>query len=267
MNLDLSGKRALVCGSSSGIGRAAAIELANLGAHVTLLARDAAKLQAVAIALPRPKDQTHNFIAVDLSNPEAVRAALAEHLEPSPQALNPPPTILINNTGGPPGGTALDTKPADLLACFNAQLLTAHALTQLLVPAMKAANFGRIVNITSTSVKSPIPNLAISNIIRPAVAAWAKCMSIELAKFGITVNNVLPGYTKTDRLSSLFKARSEKQGVTIDKIEQDIIAATPAGRFGEAHEIASVIAFLCSPAAAYVNGINVPVDGGRLLTL
>ena len=267
MNLDLSNHRALVCGSTSGIGRACAIELAQLGAHVTLLARDAEKLQRVSLELPRPKGQTHNFIVADLSDPAAVRAAVEANLPPNAQPLNPPPTILINNTGGPPAGPAVDAKPEDLMACFRAQLITAHVLTQLLIPIFKAAGFGRVVNITSTSVKSPIPNLAVSNIVRPAVAAWAKCMSLELAPFGVTVNNVLPGYTNTDRLASLLKNRAAKQNVPFEKVQQEVIAATPAGRLGEPEEIAAAVAFLCTPAAAYVNGINVPVDGGRLMVL
>ncbi|MGQ0628946.1 MAG: SDR family oxidoreductase, partial [Phycisphaerales bacterium] len=138
---------------------------------------------------------------------------------------------------------------------------------QLLTPGFKAAGFGRVINITSTAVKQPIPNLAISNIVRPAVAAWAKCLSVELAPFGVTVNNVLPGYTDTDRLSSLFKARSTKQGISIDKIQSDVVASIPAGRLARAEEIASAVAFLASPAAAYISGINLPVDGGRLATL
>jgi 3-oxoacyl-[acyl-carrier protein] reductase len=267
MNLDLSDRRALVCGGSGGIGLACARELALLGAHVTLIARDLAKLERAVASLPRPRAQTHNFIVADLGVPEAVRSAVAPHLEAGERPLLPLPTILINNTGGPPGGTALEAKPADLLACFSAQLLTAHALVQLLLPSFRSAGFGRIINIASTSVKQPIPNLAISNIVRPAVAAWAKCLSVELAPLGVTVNNLLPGYTVTDRLESIVNTRAAKQGSSPDKVKADIIAATPAGRFATPEEIGAAAAFLASPAAAYINGINLPVDGGRLATL
>lgn len=259
MNLDLSNRRALVCGSSGGIGLACAVELAKLGASVTLMARSAEKLGAAKAQLP-PGD--HDVLVADLADPAGAEAALRGSLDAAR-----PYSILINNTGGPPAGAAIDASAADLLACFQSQLLTAHALVRVLLDQFKAQKYGRVINIASTSVKQPIPNLGISNIVRPAVAAWGKCLATELGGFGITVNNVLPGYTDTDRLRSLVKGRATKQGVDEDKIRQDIMAATPVGRFGTPEEIASVVAFLASPAAAYVNGINVPVDGGRLGTL
>lgn len=265
MNLDLTGKRALVCGSSGGIGLACAVELARLGARVTLLARDAAKLAA---ALEHLRSQAgvkgeHDTIHADLSQPQALRGAVEVHLAASPGAYH----ILVNNTGGPPPGPAIDATPEQLLAAFSSQLIAAQLLTQLLLPGMKAATYGRIINITSTSVKQPIPNLGISNIVRPAVAAWAKCLATELGGFGITANNILPGYTSTDRLASLVKGRAAKNNVSEDDVKREIMAATPAGRFGTPEEIASVVAFVASPAAAYLNGVNIPVDGGRLGTL
>lgn len=263
MNLDLSGKAALVCGSSSGIGRACAVELALLGASCVLLSRDAEKLRAAADDLDTSKGQKHAVLAADLSNPSAARSALAAFLAQSGTTIH----ILINNTGGPAAGAASDASPESLLAAFTSQLLAAQTLTQVLIPGMKAANYGRIINITSTSVKSPIPNLGVSNIVRPAVAAWAKCLATELGPHGITANNILPGYTKTERLAALFKGRAAKQGTTEEAVAAEIIASTPARRLGEASEIAAAVAFLASPAASYINGVNLPVDGGRLNTL
>jgi 3-oxoacyl-[acyl-carrier protein] reductase len=262
MNLDLTGKRALVCGSSAGIGRACAAELAAQGAHVTLAARDRAKLQGVLDALPRPKGQPHDLLVADFARPEDVRQAVAASADPSR-----PWHILVNNTGGPPAGATLDAFPEQLVAAFNAQLVTAHVLAQLLVPGMKAASYGRIINITSTSVKQPIANLAISNIVRPAVAAWAKCLSQDLGPFGITVNNVLPGYTSTERLGSLMENRAKARGVPAEAIAKEWIATIPAARLGTPEDLAAAVAFLASPAAGYINGINLPVDGGRLGTL
>jgi len=265
MDLSLAGKRALVCGSTQGIGRAAAVELAHLGATVTLLARDEDRLRLAAAELPRPRGadaQGHTFLVADFSDPASVRTTV--HASLSDGA---PYHILINNTGGPPGGPVLDAPPEQFLAAFNAHVICNQILVQLLVPGMKRAGYGRIVNVISTSVKMPIPNLGVSNTIRGAVANWAKTLAGELGPHGITVNNVLPGYTRTERLASLIKARAQKAGVTEADVEREMIATIPAGRFGEAEEVAAAIAFLCSPAAAYINGINLPVDGGRLGTL
>lgn len=263
MDLDLSNRRAVVCGSTAGLGRAAAVELALLGASITLVARNPDKLAATLAELPRPRpaqQQQHRCIAADLADPASVRRAAGE-------LADDPAHILINNTGGPPGGTAIDAAPDAYLAAFTAHLIAAQILTQALVPHMRVARFGRIVNIISTSVKAPIPNLGVSNTIRAAVAGWAKTLAAELGPDGITVNNVLPGYTRTDRLSSLVTARAAKAGTSEQKIESDLIATIPAGRFGEAHELGAAVAFLCSPAAGYINGVNLPVDGGRLPTL
>jgi len=262
MNLDLSGRRALVCGSSAGIGRACAAELASLGASVTLLARDRAKLEGVLASLPHGKGQGHDVIVADLSNPGAVEAAVKPALDASR-----PYHILVNNTGGPPAGPAIDATPEHLVAAVNAQLITAHVLVRLLLPGFQASRYGRVINITSTSVKQPIANLGISNVVRPAVTAWAKCLSQELGKFGITVNNVLPGYTATERLGQLMQGRAKARGVAPDAIEKEWIDTIPLGRLGEASDIAAGVAFLASPAGGYVSGINLPIDGGRLGTL
>lgn len=262
MNLDLSNRHALVCGSNQGIGNACAHQLASQGATITLLGRNQPGLQAALPTLPTPNAQSHTILVADLSNPTATHAAVAQALHP-----DHPWTILINNTGGPPPGSALDASPADLLAAFNAQLLSAQALVRLLLPGFKTASFGRIINISSTSIKQPIPGLAISNIIRPAVASWAKCLAAELGPLGVTVNNVLPGYTATERLSSIISGRAAKAGTTDDAIRQDFIASTPMRRLGQPQDIAAAVGFLASPAASYISGINLPVDGGRLAVL
>jgi len=264
MNTSLDTRRALVCGASQGIGLAAAHELASLGASITLVARDEVRLAAAAKALPliTGSKQTHHWFAADFSKPEALRETV--RTEPSLQSGATPYTILINNTGGPPGGPIVDAKPEEFLAAFTAHVLSSQILTQALVPAMKEAKFGRIVNIISTSVKAPIPGLGVSNTIRGAVASWAKTLAGELGSHGITVNNVLPGFTETDRLSSLIAGRATKAGTSIDQVKTDMIATIPAGRFARAEEVGAAIAFLCSPAGAYINGINLPVDGGRL---
>ncbi|CAN5683652.1 SDR family oxidoreductase [soil metagenome] len=268
MNLDLTGKRALICGSSGGIGLACAAELAGLGAQCILLARDEGKLAAALRTLPPVGGlggRGHVRIVADLANPEGVRDAVAGHLRGESAGSGAGAVhIVINNTGGPPAGSALEAKPEDLLKAFSAQLIAAQMLAQLLAPGMKAAGYGRIINITSTSVKQPIPNLGISNIVRPAVAAWAKCLATELGGFGITANNILPGFTSTERLSALMSGRAKTQQRSQSEVEAEVMATIPAGRFAAPREVAAVVAFLCTPAAAYVNGINVPVDGGRL---
>lgn len=261
MQLDLSGRHALVCGASQGIGRASAVELAELGASVSVLARNADALKAVADTLPRKHGQQHRWFAVDMSQTESLRTALADIVASGPIE------ILINNTGGPPGGPAHSAEVSAYEAAFRQHLLAGQTLLQALLPGMRARSYGRIVNVISTSVKEPIAGLGVSNTVRAAVAAWAKTLSSELAADGITVNNVLPGYTRTARLDSLLSAQASTSGRSGDEIAQGILASVPARRFGEASEVASVIAFLCTPAAAYVNGVSIAVDGGRTRTL
>jgi 3-oxoacyl-[acyl-carrier protein] reductase len=261
MNLDLTGKHALVCGGSQGIGFAAAIELAKLGADVTLLARSPASLDAALIALPKTGAQKHATIAVDMADHAALGAAI-ENL-----ATTHPVNILVNNTGGPPGGPAHTATSDAFLAAFNQHIIAAQTVLKAILPGMRASGYGRIVNVISTSVKEPIRNLGVSNTIRGATASWAKTLATELGPFGITVNNVLPGYTKTQRLEQILADRSRATHTTEDAVAKTMLATVPLGRFAEPGEIAAAIAFLASPAAGYINGINVPVDGGRTLSL
>lgn len=262
MELSLQGRHALVCGASQGIGLACARELASLGATVTLAARSRDRLEAARSSLTAGAGQAHDVLAVDLSKPEAARDAVGA-LVASGREYH----ILVNNTGGPPAGPMLGASVEQLRAAFDSLLVTAHVLVQALVPGMTRARYGRIINITSTSVKQPIANLGLSNAVRAGVANWAKSLSQELAPHGITVNNVLPGFVDTERLGDLFKARASKAGSDVESVRRDTVASIPAGRIGNPVEVASVVAFLASPAAGYVNGINLPVDGGRLGTL
>lgn len=262
MNLQLLGKHALVCGASQGIGRATAHELAALGADVTVLARSAEALEKVVADLPRiTSAQKHGYVAVDMSDHAALRTEIEAIA--NADAVN----IFINNTGGPPGGPANSASSDDFLTAFKQHLIAAQTILQAILPGMQGSGYGRIVNVISTSVKEPIRNLGVSNTIRGAVASWSKTLAGELGQYGITVNNVLPGYTRTQRLDQILADRSKATGNSEQAIADGMLASVPLRRFAEASEIASVIAFLASPAAGYVNGINVPVDGGRTLSL
>ena len=257
MDLELKGKRAIVCGSTQGIGKAIAIELALLGADITLLARNEAKLKDVRTALPSKAGQRHEYLIADFSHFEKLRTTIEEYTKGT--LIH----ILVNNTGGPPGGDILDAEPQEFLSAFSAHLMCNQVLVQAIVPGMKKSGFGRIINIISTSVKMPIKGLGVSNTVRAAVANWSKTLSVELAPFGITVNNILPGATRTGRLDDIIRNRSEKTGRSFDEIQAEMIKEIPAGRLADAHEIASAAAFIASPAAGYITGINIPVDGGR----
>lgn len=257
--MELTGKRALVCGSSQGIGRASAIELARRGASVVLAARDERDLQSVAASLATGDGRRHTYLAVDFSDPERLEEKVRAEL-----STNGPIQILVNNTGGPPSGPLLEASSDDFLSAITRHVLCNQLLVRALLPGMKASNYGRIINIVSTSVVLPIRGLGVSNTTRAAVANWARTLADELGPFGITVNNVLPGFTDTARLKSLLQKRADKAGVSLDDIVEQAKAGIPMKRFAEPSEIAAVVGFLASPAASYVSGVNLPVDGGRL---
>ena len=255
-------KHALVCGSSKGIGASTAVELAKLGVTITLLARDKESLSNVLERLDTSRQQKHNFIIADFDDPHKLKDTIDQHV-----ANNPTIHILINNSGGPKPGPIMDANLQDFISAFKRHLICNHILVQAVVPKMKEARFGRIINITSTSVKEPIKGLGISNTIRGAVANWAKTLSFELGEFGITVNNILPGYTDTQRLKEIFLNKSKKSNYDIESIISDAHSQIPLGRFADPKETAKAICFLASEDASYINGINLPVDGGRLSTL
>ncbi len=262
MNIDLSGKHAMVCGSTQGIGKAIAIELALLGADVTLVARDEKKLLQVKKELPVKMGQKHDCIHADFFFPAELQLKAERYIK-----QKGPVHILVNNTGGPPGGEITQAKVEEFTKAFSSHLVCNHILVQSVLEGMKAEKYGRIINIISTSVKQPLKGLGVSNTIRAAVGNWAKTLSVELAPFGITVNNVLPGATNTARISTLLETKSKKTGKQIKELEEEMLKEIPAGRFAEPSEVACAVAFLASPAAAYINGINVPVDGGRTACL
>ncbi|REA62520.1 short-chain dehydrogenase [Dyadobacter luteus] len=262
MNLNLTGKTALVCGSTQGIGKATALELAKLGANVTLIARNESVLRQTVELLDTSAGQLHRYIVADFADNQNVKDAIENYLR-----LCPDVHILINNTGGPAGGQAIDAESEQFVKAFQMHLVNYQNITQAVVPSMKRAGFGRIVNIISTSVKQPIAGLGVSNTIRAAVASWSKTLSAELGPFAITCNNVLPGYTKTARLDAVLQMRSDASGKSLEEVTESLQNAIPIRRFSEAEEVAAAVAFLCSPAAGSINGINLPVDGGRTESL
>lgn len=257
MNTSLQGKTAVIGGSTQGIGLAIAQELAAMGATCILLARNEQTLQQVTAGLPVPYQQRHSYKVADFAQPDQVRQAITSIVAATPVH------ILINNTGGPPPGPITEAAEEAFLAAFNQHIICNQILVKTVIPGMKEAAYGRIINVISTSVRIPNKNLGVSNTIRGATASWAKTMSNELAQFGITVNNILPGYTKTQRLDSLIQNTASRRNVDPKVIEQEMLNEIPAKRFGEASELAAVAAFLASPAAAYVNGVSIPVDGGK----
>ncbi|MFC4636263.1 SDR family oxidoreductase [Dokdonia ponticola] len=259
MDLHLTHKNALVCGSTAGIGKATAIALAQEGAHVTLIARNEDKLKQALTELPNDGTQTHTYVVADFTQPLQVAQAVSETKKQF--------HILINNTGGPPGGAIIDADVTAFAKAFTQHLQSNHLLVQTVVPGMKSLGYGRIINVISTSVKQPLDGLGVSNTIRGAVANWSKTLANELGSFGITVNNVLPGATATGRLSEIIENKAKKTGKSIEDIATAMQNAAPAKRFAQPEEVASAITFLASEKASFINGINVPVDGGRTKSL
>lgn len=257
MNLNIIGKNALIAGSTQGIGLAIAKELALLGADCTLIARNEEKLKEAVASLDHSQGQRHGYLVADYSDYRHVEAVVSQW------AADKQIHILINNSGGPAGGPITDAQPEAFLQAFQQHLICNQLVTQALLPGMKAASYGRIINIISTSVKIPLKNLGVSNTIRAAVAGWAKTLSNEVAQYGITVNNVLPGATATARLESIIANKAEKSAGSKEEAAAEMIAEIPMKRFGAPEEIAAMAAFLASPAAGYVTGVSIPVDGGR----
>lgn len=257
MNLNLHGKNALVCGGSKGIGKASAEALARLGANVTIVSRNTGNLMETIAALPKQSDQHHDYLKADFADSADLKRKVKQLLDS--KTIH----ILINNTGGPPSGAMLSAEPEDFLDAYKQHLICNHILAQLVVPGMKKSGYGRIINIISTSVKVPLKGLGVSNTTRGAVASWAKTLANELGSFGITVNNVLPGATATERLEQIINNKADKSGRSRDEVSTEMQDEIPMGRFAAPEEIGAAVAFLASPAAAYITGINLPVDGGR----
>lgn len=258
MTAPLTGRRALVCGASQGIGKACAGAIARAGAEVTVVARDEAALTQVVSDLDATAGQTHRLLVADFTDPPAVADAVKREI-----GKHGTFQVLLNNTGGPPSGPLMDATTEDLIAGLSKHVLAYQLLVKAVVPGMKDSHYGRIINIISTSVLLPIRGLGVSNTTRGAVANWGRTLAGELGPFGITVNNVLPGFTATDRLTSLLTKKVDKLGKSLQQIEDEAKATIPMGRFATADELGAVVAFLASPAASYVSGVNLPVDGGR----
>ena len=260
MNLELNNKYALVCGSTAGIGKATALALAEEGTIVTLIARNEDKLKATLAALPQHRN--HDYIVADFSNPLELQKKVANYIK-----NNHGFHVLVNNTGGPKGGPIFSAEIEEFESAFSQHLKCNHVLVQSVVPYMKEQKYGRIINVISTSVKQPLDGLGVSNTIRGAVANWSKTLANELGQFGITVNNVLPGATRTERLTQIIKNKSAKSGSTEEEAADAMKNAIPAKRFAKPEELADAITFLASERASYINGINLPVDGGRTKSL
>ena len=260
MNLNLKNKNALICGSTAGIGKATAIELAGLGANITLIARNEDKLKKVISELPTNQGQNHNYMVADFNDPNSLKETLSNNMSSNYH-------ILLNNTGGPKGGPILNADLSEFTDTFSQHLLCNHLLVQAVVPGMKENGYGRIINIISTSVKQPIEGLGVSNTVRGAVANWSKTLASELGPFGITVNNVLPGATATERLDQIMVNVGKKIGKSPEEASEIMKSIIPARRFAQPEEIAYAVVFLASEAAGYINGINLPVDGGRTKSL
>lgn len=260
MNLNLKNKNALICGSTAGIGKASAIELADLGVNITLIARNEDKLKKVLSELPTNQGQNHNYMVADFSDPNSLKETLSNNSSKNYH-------ILLNNTGGPKGGPIFNADLSEFRDTFSQHLLCNHLLVQAVVSGMKENSYGRIINIISTSVKQPIEGLGVSNTIRGAVANWSKTLASELGPFGITVNNVLPGATATERLDEIMINVGKKIGKSPEEASEVMRSIVPAKRFAQPEEIAYAVVFLASEAAGYINGINLPVDGGRTKSL
>lgn len=262
MDMTLNGRRALVCGASRGIGRAVAHELALLGASVVLLARDQQALDEAVAALPVSNGQIHHTLAVDMSSEELLIHSVNKLVDKH-GAIH----ILVNNTSGPPAGRLVDSDVESLSKAFYNHIVVSHHLMRVLTPGMRAEGYGRVINIVSTSVKQPIEGLGVSNTIRGAMASWSKTLATELGPLGITVNNVLPGATETERLTSIISGKAAKTGQTTDEVRLEMLSEIPVGRFALPSEVANAVAFLASPAASYINGTSILVDGGRTRAL
>ena len=259
LTTSIKGKNALICGSTSGIGMAVSKEFAQMGANVTLFARNEKKLESVIKSMECSDNQEHRFLVGDFNSPDNIQSVINNYIS-NGNTFH----ILINNSGGPKGGPIIEAKNEEFLEGFNRHLICNHILSTAVLSGMKSEKYGRIINIISTSVKQPIQGLGVSNTIRGAVASWSKTLSFEVSKWGITVNNILPGFTDTERLSSLIASKAKSCHKTETEIANNMKNQIPLGRFGTPEETAKAIAFLASPAAGYINGINLAVDGGRL---
>ena len=261
MEIDLTGKFALVGGSTDGIGKAIATRLAASGASVCIMARNKSKLEKVVNELDTSRNQKHKFLEVDFSNYNLFSNSIkyffkTNHID-----------ILVNNTQGPEGGSALEKSIDDYQSAFDLLFKCAVKTSLLALTNMRDKKWGRIINVASISVKEPLNYLVLSNSLRSALVTWSKTLSVDIAKFNITINNVLTGYFNTERLKQLNSKKAEKLGINISKIEDKIKDTIPMKRFGNPEEYANLVCFLASEKSDYITGINIPIDGGFLKSL
>ena len=257
--MNFKGASVVVCGGSDGIGKSCAILFANNGANVTIVARDKSKIENVINSLNNDQGQSHNSVCVDFNDPHELQRVIHDKLDKEID-------ILINNSGGPHGGLLEDSSLEEFKVAFDRLMLSSQVISTFALENMKKQKYGRIINIISTSIKQVIPGLGVSNTIRGAVAQWGKTLALEVGEYGITVNNVLPGYTKTDRLAELSLEKSKALNITQDKIEEIWAESTALKRLAMPEEIAHSILFLASDKASYITGHNLAVDGGRYKT-
>jgi len=260
MDLGLQGKTALIAAASDGVGKAVALRLASEGANVVICARNAERIQAAIEEIKSVNaDVAVSGFETDLSHADAIER-LGDHLGNKQLKID----ILINNAGGPPPGLCEEVEDSQWQQAFDLTMMSAVRLSRLVLPHMRSQQWGRIINITSYSVKQPMPQMVLSNSIRMSVVGWAKTLSNEVACEGITVNNVCPGWTRTGRVDQLLMARAKETGIEPDEIARSLLADIPSQRMGEVEEFADVVAFLASARASYVNGTTLPVDGGAV---
>ncbi len=256
MHINLNHRSALVSASTRGLGKAIAMQLAASGAQVTLLARNEAKLKAALADLPIPNGQKHRYLEVDFSDLEALRHIVSAYFKDHET------DILVNNTQGPAGGGISEKDTGDYQTAFETLFQTVVFITSQALPGMKKKGFGRIINVSSMSIRKPIPHLALSNSIRPATAAWAKNLSFDVAPYGITVNNILTGMFDTERISELYAGQAALRNVSLEEYKTILAGDIPMRRFGKPEEYGYLAAFLASDQAAYITGADIPIDGG-----
>ena len=256
MKIDLTGKKALVGGSSKGIGLGIATELANSGASVCLMARNESRLKQIVDQLPNSSN--HSYLVVDFSKFGDYKIKIEKYVK------NNQVDILINNTQGPPAGNSLSKNIDSYQEAFDLLFKSVVHTSSLVIPGMQKNKWGRIINVTSVSVKEPLNYLVLSNSIRSAVVAWAKSLSVDLGPHGITVNSILTGYFDTERIKELNKEKSKSLNISETEVLEKMKSLVPASRLGRPEEYGYLISFLSSDNAAYINGASIPIDGGLL---
>ena len=256
MKIDLAGKKALIGGSSKGIGLGIASQLAESGASVCLMARNKSKLEEIINQLPN--SENHSYLIVDFSNFEEYKIKIEAYLE------NNQVDILVNNTQGPPAGNSLSKDIDSYQEAFDLLFKSIVYTTSLIVPKMQKNKWGRIINVTSVSVKEPLNYLVLSNSIRSAVVAWAKSLSVDVGKDGVTVNSILTGYFDTERIKELNKEKSKSLNISEEEVLEKMKSLVPVNRLGKTEEYGYLVSFLSSDKASYINGASIPIDGSLL---